>query len=136
MFTLGGGAIVYRSVKQSCTANSTMEAEYMAACEAAKEAIWLHNFLMDLQVIPKAQELMTLYCDNSGAVANSKEPKSHKRGKHFKWGYHLLREIVHRGDIIVSKIDIAEKLFDPFLVTKVFEGHLEGMRLRNMSHML
>ena len=59
MFTLGGGAIVYRGVKQSCTANSTMEAEYMAACEAAKEAIWLHNFLMDLQVIPKAQELMT-----------------------------------------------------------------------------
>ena len=38
----------------SCTADSTMEAEYVATCEAAKEAVWLCNFLMDLQVVPKA----------------------------------------------------------------------------------
>ena len=93
---------------------------------------------MDLQVIPKAQEPMTLYCDNSIIVANSKESRSHKRGKHTKQRYHLLREIVHRGDIIVSKIDTAENLSDPFtkaLVTKVFEGHLERMRLHNISHL-
>ena len=64
MFTLSGGAIVWRSVKQSCTVHSTIEAKYMAACEAAKEVV-LRNFLMDLQVVPKAQEPMTLYCDNN-----------------------------------------------------------------------
>ena len=31
VFTLGGGAISWRSVKQSCIANSTMEDEYVAA---------------------------------------------------------------------------------------------------------
>ena len=36
VFTLGGGAITWRSVKQSCIADSTMEAEYVAACEVAK----------------------------------------------------------------------------------------------------
>ena len=41
VFTLGGGAIVWRSTKQGCTADSTMEAEYVAACEAAKEGVWL-----------------------------------------------------------------------------------------------
>ena len=30
----------------------TMEAEYIAASEAAKEAVWLKNFLMDLEVVP------------------------------------------------------------------------------------
>ena len=35
VFTLGGGAISW-SVKQSCITNSTMEAEYVVACEAAK----------------------------------------------------------------------------------------------------
>ena len=55
MFTLGGGAIVWRSVKQSCAANSTIEAKYVAACEVAKEVAWLRNFLMDLQVVPKVQ---------------------------------------------------------------------------------
>ena len=34
VFTSGGGAIVWRSIKQSCIADSTMEAEYIAGCEA------------------------------------------------------------------------------------------------------
>ena len=37
VFTLGGGAISWRSVKQSCITDSTMEAEYVATCKAAKE---------------------------------------------------------------------------------------------------
>ncbi|KAA0061926.1 gag/pol protein [Cucumis melo var. makuwa] len=39
IFTLNRGAVIWRSVKQSCIADSTMEAEYVAACEAAKEAV-------------------------------------------------------------------------------------------------
>ncbi|KAA0043130.1 gag/pol protein [Cucumis melo var. makuwa] len=39
IFTLNGGAVVWRSIKQSCIADSTMEVEYVAACEAAKEAV-------------------------------------------------------------------------------------------------
>src|SRR5215813_12907703 len=41
VFTLGGGAIVWRSIKQYCITDSTMEAEYAVACEAAKEVVWL-----------------------------------------------------------------------------------------------
>ena len=72
VFTLGGGAIVWRSTKQACTADSTMEAEYVAACEAAKEGVWLRKFLTDLEVIPNMDKPLTLFCDNSGAMANSK----------------------------------------------------------------
>ena len=79
-----------------------MEAEYIAASEAAKEAMWLKNFLMDLEVVPTTQSAITLYYDNSGVVANAKEPRSHKRGKHIERKYHLLQEIVHRGDVKVS----------------------------------
>ena len=52
VFTFGGGAISWKSVKQSSIVDSTMEAEYIAASEAAKEAVWLKNFLMDLEVVP------------------------------------------------------------------------------------
>ena len=96
MFTIGGGAVIWRSIKQSCIADSTMEAEYVAACEAAKEAVWLRQFLIDLEVVPSANKQITIYCDNSGAVANSRELRSHKRGKHIERKYHLLREIMHR----------------------------------------
>ncbi|KAA0066797.1 gag/pol protein [Cucumis melo var. makuwa] len=79
VFTLHGGTIVWRSIKQTCIANSTMEAEYVAACEAAKEAVWLKKFLRDLEkIVPNMHLPITLYGDNSGAVTNSREPRSHK----------------------------------------------------------
>ena len=69
VFTLNGGAICWRSVKQTCVADSTTEAEYVVASEAAKEAVWLKKFLLDLQMILSAYRLITLYCDNCGAVS-------------------------------------------------------------------
>ena len=44
VFTLRGGPISWRSIKQSCVVDSLMEAEYVAA----KEVVWLKNFLLDL----------------------------------------------------------------------------------------
>ncbi|TYK11956.1 gag/pol protein [Cucumis melo var. makuwa] len=102
VFTLNGGAVVWRSIKQGCIADSTIEAEYVAACEAVKEAVWLRKFLIDFEVVPNMSKPITLYCDNSGAVANTREPRSHKREKHIERKYHLIREIVHRGDVIVT----------------------------------
>ena len=49
---------------------------------------------MDLEVVPFERSAITLHCDNSGVVANSKEPRSHKRGKHIERKYHLIREIL------------------------------------------
>ncbi|TYK29714.1 gag/pol protein [Cucumis melo var. makuwa] len=71
VFTLNGGAVVWRSVKQTCIADSTMEAKCVAACEAAKEAVWLRKFLTDLEIVLNMHLPITLYSDNSGAVANS-----------------------------------------------------------------
>ena len=55
-------------------------------------------------MVPSAQSAITLYCDNSGAVTNAKEPKSHKREKHREMKYHLILEIVSRGDVVISQI--------------------------------
>ncbi|KAL5577959.1 hypothetical protein UlMin_019658 [Ulmus minor] len=68
VFTLGGGAIVWRSIKQSCITDSTMEAEYVAASEAFKEVVWLRKFLSGLEVIPGMDRPITLYCDNTTAI--------------------------------------------------------------------
>ena len=139
VFILNGGAVVWRSIKQSCIADSTMEAEYVAAYEAAKEAVWLRKFLRDLEVVPDADRPLILYCDNSGAVTNSKEPRSHKRSKHIERKYHLIREIVHRGDVEVTKISTHDNLADPFtkaLSIKVFEGHLEGLGIKDCTSLL
>ena len=139
VFTLNGGAIVWRSVKQSCVSDSTMEAEYVAASEAVKEVVWLRNFLRDLEVIPNLEQPMIIYCDNSSAVTNSKEPRSHQREKHIERKFHLIRDIVERGDVTVCKIKSEDNPADPFtktLSSRVFEGHLEGLGIRDMSRLL
>ena len=65
LFTLGGGAVSRRSIKQKCIADSTTEVEYVAACEAAKEAVWLKKFLMEHEVVPASLSPITLYCNKS-----------------------------------------------------------------------
>ena len=97
-------------MKQSSIADSSMEVEYIAALEAAKETVWLKNFLMNLEVVPSAQSAITLYCDNSRAVENAKKPRSHKRGKHKERKYHLICEIVSKGYAVVSQIASEDNL--------------------------
>src|SRR5699024_3591620 len=45
IFMIDGTPITWTSRKQSITAQSTTEAEYMAVSEAAKQAIWVRHFL-------------------------------------------------------------------------------------------
>ena len=96
VFTLGGAVVSWRSNKQSSIADSNMEVEYVVSLEAAKEAIWLRKFLMELGVIAKVVDPMILHCDNNGAVAQAKEPRNHMKDKHFERKYYLVREIVQR----------------------------------------
>ena len=133
MFTLEGGAISWRSIKQSYVVDSTMKVEYVAPYEATKEAVWLRNFLLDPEEVPLVQSLITLYCDNSEVVATSKEPRTHKRTKHVEHNYHLLRDSVHRNDVVVTKIISTNNLAGPFLNSlqaRTFDSHLEGVRHR------
>ena len=69
---------------------------------------------MDLEVVPFERSTITLYCDNSRAVANLNEPRSHKRGKHIGRKYHLIHEIVNQGDVAVSQIASEDNLADSF----------------------
>ena len=116
-------------MKQYSIADSTIEAKYIAA----KEIVWLRNFLMNMGVGPFVQSVITLYSDNSGVVANSKEPRNHKRGKHIERKYHLIWEIVSKGDVKVSHIALEDDLAYPFIkgmTQKTFDRHVEGMGVR------
>ena len=82
MFCLNGGVVSWRSSKQDTVADSTIEAEYIAASEAAKEAVWIKKFITGLGVVPSISDPVNIYCDNNGAIAQAKEPISHQRSKH------------------------------------------------------
>jgi hypothetical protein len=64
VFVMAGGAISWKSNLQTTVATSSTEAEYMAASDAAKEAVWLRRLLGDLGMDVCFQILV----DNSGAL--------------------------------------------------------------------
>ncbi|KAK8715893.1 hypothetical protein V6N13_043218 [Hibiscus sabdariffa] len=61
VFRLNGGAVSWKSSKQDTVDDSTTEAEYIAASEAAKEAVWIKNFITELGVVPSISDASTSY---------------------------------------------------------------------------
>ena len=139
IFTLNGGAICWKSFKQHTVADSVYETEYIAASDAVKEAMWLRKFINKLGVAPSLDGPVLLYCDSTGAIAQAKEPKAHQRTKHILRHFHLIREIVDRGDVDLQKIDGKENLADPFtkaLAIKEFDNHKLKMGIRYCAEWL
>ncbi len=133
VFVMNGGAVSWRSSKQPVVAGSTTEAEYIAASEAAHEAIWMRGFINELGVVPNAMDPMTIYCDNNGAIANAKEPRSHKSLKHIQRRFHSIREHVAEGVVKICKIHTDLNVADP--LTKVIprakhDQHQNSMGVR------
>ena len=59
-------------------ADSVCEVEYIAASDAAKEAVKLRKFITKLDVAPSLNDPVLLYYDSTGAIAQAKEPKAHQ----------------------------------------------------------
>ena len=94
----------WKSSKQDIVADSTTESEYIFASEAAKEPVWIKKFVTELGVVPSVLNPVELFCDNNGAIAQAKEPRSHQKSKQILRRYHLIREIIERGDVKISKV--------------------------------
>ena len=114
MFTLNGGAVTWRSSKQSTIADSTTESEYIAVNEAAKEAMWIRKFIGDLGVVPSINDPVEIFCDNESAVVLAQEPRSQKRTRHILRKYHYVRQVVADKDIVINRINTSDNLTDPF----------------------
>src|SRR3954467_3237078 len=84
VFILNGAAVSWRSAKQSVVAKYSTESEYIATSEAAQEEIWMKEFITELGVVPSALDPLVIYCDNTGAITNAQEPRSHKKMKHIE----------------------------------------------------
>jgi hypothetical protein len=94
---------------------SEFVSEYIAASEVAKEAIWIRKFVSELGIVPSASSPMDLYYDNSGAIAQAKESRSHEKSKHILRRYHLIREIIDRGDAKICKVHMDLNIADPLM---------------------
>ncbi|KAE8733847.1 hypothetical protein F3Y22_tig00000916pilonHSYRG00052 [Hibiscus syriacus] len=87
---------IAQTVGVSIMATSTTEAEYVAATQASKEAIWLKMLLEELG---HNQEYVSLFCDSQSALHLARNPTFHSRTKHIRVQYHFIREKVEEGTV-------------------------------------
>ncbi|KAJ1299023.1 hypothetical protein BS78_01G499800 [Paspalum vaginatum] len=94
VFLLAGGAISWKSAKQSVVTSSTMYAEFTACFEATGQAMWLKKFVPGLRVIDSIERLLKIYCDNKPSVFYSSNNKSSAAAKHIELKYYVVKEKV------------------------------------------
>lgn len=97
VFKFASGPISWESRKQTTVALSSSEAEYMAASEASKEALYLNRLVSELcQCIEKP---VKLFCDNQSAIKIAENPIFHNRTKHIDIRHHFIRQAVENRQV-------------------------------------
>ena len=80
--------------------------------------------------MPRASDPVSLLCDNTGAIGLAQEPRFHKRSKHILRKYHLIRDIIDRGDVKIKHVSTDDNMADPLtkaLAQLKHERHVRSM---------
>jgi len=105
---LAGAPIVYRSIRQPCVALSTMEAEYIALSEAARETLWLRALLAEISVCENhlytKPNSTTIWSDSQAAISFGNSFIEKTRTKHIAIKFHFLREHVKEKELCLKYI--------------------------------
>ena len=94
VFTLVGGAISWKSSKQTVTISSTMYAEFVACYEATEQVNWLKNFIPGLKMVDDIYRPLKLYYDNNPTVQYAHNNKSSGAAKHIDIKYYVVKDKV------------------------------------------
>nr|GEU63700.1 hypothetical protein [Tanacetum cinerariifolium] len=136
VFILNEGAVDWKSSKQSITAMSATEAKYIAASKAAMEAVWIRKFISGLGIVPKINEPIRMFCDNSAALHFANEPGVQRGAIHYHRRYYYFCKSIALGEIRFLKVHTDENLADPFMKA-ISKGkltqHARSMKLRLAS---
>ena len=118
--------------KQDIVAQSTAEAEFVAATVTVNQALWLRKKLVDLHM--KQTQGTEVFVDNQATIAISHNPVFHGKTKHFNIKLFFLRGVQKDGDINLCYCKTEEQLADiftnPLSVTK-FEFHRQKLGVCN-----
>ncbi|GKA12601.1 hypothetical protein Tco_0692147 [Tanacetum coccineum] len=98
VFVLNGGAVDWKSAKQSTTAMSSIEAEYITAAEALMEAIWMRI---------------------------AADPGFLKGAIHFQRKYHYIHKVIQESKIVLKKVHTNDNVADPFTKPMSYDKHYE-----------
>ena len=107
-FIIVSSVISWFSRKQSCMAMSIAEAEYIAACLASCEAVWMRKILSNLFDLHLYSTC--IYCDNESCVKFSENPVFHDKSNHIEIKYQYIKDMVQRGAVKIQYVAMDEQI--------------------------
>lgn len=127
VFTMGGGAVSWKVKRQLVVALSTAEAEYLAASQATREAIWMRHFFEEIGRSHHDQ-VIEIFTDNMSALKMSQNPILHNRTKHIDIPVHHIRDEVQKGRVVIKHLPGEENPADIFTKPLARDAHFKCMR--------
>ena len=122
-FSLGrrDGAFYARSKKMSLTTLSSTESEYVALCEATREAVWIRHLLRDLGFPPTEPAVMMQ--DNKSTILMVKGHRNHQASKHINPKYHYTGEMLDAREVDLEYCPTTEMVADVLTKALHFSSH-------------
>ena len=128
-FTLGGGSIFWQSKKQTCITDSTMASEFVALASCSKEAEWLRNLLLEINLWPKPMPPVSLHCDSEATLSRAYNQIYNGKSRHIGLRHSYVRQLISDGVITIDFVKSSQNLADPltkglarYLVLKASKG--------------
>jgi hypothetical protein len=121
---LGSSLVSWSSRKQSSVAQSTTEADYVAAASCCSQLLWITYTMSDFG---EEYTHVPLQYDSTSAIS-AKNPVLHSKTKHIEVRYHFLRDNVEKGKITLIHVPTHDQLADIFtkLLDQATFTHLRG----------
>jgi len=130
MFFLSDAPISWQTRQQPSVALSTMESEFMAACAAAQESVWLIQLLKEFTC--KFNDPLIIYEDNKACQDYSKNSTNHQRTKHISVRYHFIRDLIADRIITLTAIPSEDNIAD--IMTKPLDKKIfQRLRAKFMT---
>jgi hypothetical protein len=108
---VNGSTILWSSKRQSCVAQSTCKAEYMAASRAASHLVWTQQALGELTGTG-LKPMSDLLVGNKPAESLIKDNKTSDRSKHIDVHFHFVQEHFIKGEYQVQHVASKDNLAD------------------------
>ncbi|GJS16849.1 hypothetical protein Tco_0411321 [Tanacetum coccineum] len=125
---LGKRLILWKCKKQTIVANSTTEAEYIAAANCCRQVLWIQN-----QMVDYGFNFMNtkIHIDNESTICIVKNPVFHSKTKHIEIRHHFIRDSYEKKLVQEIKIHTNHNVAD--LLTKAFDVSRKAKRTTKIS---
>ncbi|GKA98665.1 putative ribonuclease H-like domain-containing protein [Tanacetum coccineum] len=124
----GKRLISWQCKKQTIVANSTTEADYVAAANCFGQVLWIQNQMLDYGFNFMNTKI---HIDNESTICIMKNPVFHSKTKHIEIRHHFIRDSYEKKLVQVIKIHTDHNVAD--LLTKAFDVSSKAKRNSEVS---